>query len=236
MVDRIKIVTDDNRLRSLFEVPAGPAIRFLPHWNGAPAQDFPVLRRNPETSIRGFDMLGWGLVPAWAKTLNVAYSNTNAKAERVATSAAFRHAWKDGRRGILPLDGFYEWKRVLNLKQQPYLIARADQQPMAVAVLWEGKKLETGKILRTFTIVTTEAIAPVRPLHHRMPVILAMEDVSTWLGETEASADEIAALMRPCPAAWLTSVPVDRRMSFKRNQSAEFCQPLPDRIRSRWEL
>ena len=55
-----------------------------------------------------------------------------------------------------------------------------------------------GEELDTFTIVTTEANAAMRPLHDRMPVILAPGDYWAWLnGVTEA--DQIQALVRPVP-------------------------------------
>jgi putative SOS response-associated peptidase YedK len=40
-------------------------------------------------------------------------------------------------------------------------------------------------VLRTFTIITTEAIAMMAELHGRIPVILASEDWPTWLGKIE---------------------------------------------------
>jgi putative SOS response-associated peptidase YedK len=36
------------------------------------------------------DVLRWGLVPLWAKDLNVGFSNMNAKAEGIEGKPAFR--------------------------------------------------------------------------------------------------------------------------------------------------
>ena len=79
------------------------------------------------------------------------------------------------RRSIVPADAFYEWKSVEGGKQ-PYAIARQDGQPMAFGGLWEGSKWPDGTVLRTFTIITTNANSMMGDLHDRMPVILEPAD------------------------------------------------------------
>ena len=44
------------------------------------------------------------------------------------------------------------------------------------AGLWENWKAETGKIIRTFAIITTENNADMAQIHNRMPVILQQAD------------------------------------------------------------
>ena len=75
------------------------------------------------------------------------------------------------RRCLVPADVFYEWQASEGGKL-PYAIARADGQPMVFAGLWEGWRGSDGTVMRTFTIVTTNANPVLRPLHERMPVIL----------------------------------------------------------------
>jgi putative SOS response-associated peptidase YedK len=55
------------------------------------------------------DVLRWGLVPFWAKDLNVGFSNINAKAEGIEGKPAFREAFQR-RRCLVPVDNFYEWE------------------------------------------------------------------------------------------------------------------------------
>ena len=57
-------------------------------------------------------------------------------AETVATKPAFRDAFARGQRCIVPVDGFYEWKK-LSTGKQPYAIVGADGLPLALAGLWE---------------------------------------------------------------------------------------------------
>ncbi len=100
------------------------------------------------------------------------------------------------RRCIVPIDAFYEWQAA-NGAKVPYAIARADGDPMALAGLWEGWRGAEGEILRTFTILTTDANEQLRPLHERMPVVLEQADWPVWLGE---DAGDYAALLRPSVA------------------------------------
>jgi putative SOS response-associated peptidase YedK len=60
--------------------PAAPTPNFPPSWNAAPADLLPVVydRRAGERSL---DLLRWGLIPHWAKDINVGFANINAKAE-----------------------------------------------------------------------------------------------------------------------------------------------------------
>ena len=48
------------------------------------------------------------------------------------------------------------------------------EEPFAFAGLWETwRDHESGEILRSFTIITTQANDMVSPIHNRMPVILS---------------------------------------------------------------
>jgi len=181
-------------LRALFQT-TNPTPNWEPTWNMAPTRDAPVVRLHPQTRARHLDLLRWGLVPHWAKDPKSVRQPINARAETLATSPMFRDAL-GRRRCLVPADAFYEWQAIDGTKQ-PYAVARADGQPMVFDGLWEGWRGADGTVLRTFTIVTTNANTLLRPIHERMPVILEQQDWPTWLGELEGGA---AALLRPSGA------------------------------------
>jgi putative SOS response-associated peptidase YedK len=189
------------------------------NWNVAPTQDVAVVRFNPEDRARHGDLIRWGLVPHWAKDVKIAYKTINARCETVASTAAFRSAFKAGRRCVVPANGFYEWKKTDDPKvKQPYWITRADGKPLSLAGLWEGwKDPASGEWLRTFTIITTTPNALVEQLHDRMPVVLHDEDVPAWLGEVPATPEELQAMLKPYPAELMRMWPVDRRVGNPRN-------------------
>lgn len=55
------------------------------------------------------------------------------------------------------------------------------------------------------------------PIHDRMPVILGSENWPTWLGEVEASQDELLRMLRPYPSHSMRAYRVDWRVGNVRN-------------------
>jgi putative SOS response-associated peptidase YedK len=195
---------------ALFQT-VGTVPNWPPTWNMAPTRDAPVVRLHPETRQRRLDLLRWGLVPHWAKDPKSVRMTINARGETAATTPMFRDAFAR-RRCLVPADAFYEWQTPADdaaapnqsAKQppkQPWVIARADGQPIVFAGLWDGWRGADGTVIRSYTIVTTRANKALRSLHERMPVVLEPADWPLWLGEAEG---EFAALVRPSDAAFRT--------------------------------
>lgn len=223
MCGRYHSATPPELIRGWFRV-LGPLPNWRPTWNAAPTQNLPVVRFNPETGARALDLLRWGLVPSWAKDVKIGAKMINARAETVATLPAFRKAFAK-RRCIVPADGFYEWAKTDGAKI-PYAVGPAE--PGAVwgfAGLWEGWKTEAGAWLRSFTILTTVANATLRPIHERMPVILPPEAYARWLGEEEATPEELQALLAPCPPDAVRVARVSPRVNSVRNDDATLLDP-----------
>lgn len=187
-------------------------------WNMAPTRASPVVRLHPQTGERHLDLLRWGLIPHWAKDPKSVRQPINARSETAATSSMFRDALAR-RRCLVPADAFYEWQATPNGKL-PHAIARADGQMLALAGLWEGWRGADGEILRTFTIMTTQACEALRFLHERMPVVLEPGDWPLWLGETAGKA---ADLLRPSLAEFRVW-PVSTRVNNVRNDSADLLE------------
>ena len=118
---------------------------------------------------------------------------------------------------------FFEWRKGSAGQKQPYAIARADGQPMALAGLWDGWRGPDGEIERTFAIVTVAASPDVAELHNRMPLIIEPADWPLWLGETEG---EPAALLRPSPAGKLRLWPVSSRVNDPKNNEPALLEPV----------
>jgi putative SOS response-associated peptidase YedK len=218
MCGRYFLQGDPSAMAAYFET-VNPFPNTPPSWNVAPTQFSLVVRRHPESGARHLDSLRWGLVPHWAKDASGAARLMNARSEGIEGKPSFREAFAR-RRCLVPADGFYEWRQEGAVKQ-PYAVALASGEPMALAGLWEGWKQPDGSWLRSYTIVTTTANAKQALVHHRMPVLLARADWPAWLGEAEAEPDGLLALLRPSPPEALACWPVDRRVGkFAENDAA----------------
>jgi putative SOS response-associated peptidase YedK len=132
-----------------------------------------TVRYDAKAGERSLDVLLWGLVPFWAKDIKVGFSNINAKAEGIEGKPAFREAFHR-RRCLIPVDNFYEWKKVTAGKQ-PYVIALANPGLMALAGLWETWRSSASERVHSFAIITTTPNEMCAQLHDRMPVILGRE-------------------------------------------------------------
>ncbi|MBS0554640.1 MAG: SOS response-associated peptidase, partial [Proteobacteria bacterium] len=208
--------------RERFEAdPEG--FEFEPRYNAAPMQWLPVVRQRP-SGERVIHLLRWGLVPSWAKDEAIATKLINARGESVAEKPSFRAAFRR-RRCIVPANGFYEWQQIAGDKQ-PFYIHPVEGEFFGLAGLWERwMRPADGEELDTFTIVTTDANAAMRPLHDRMPVILAQGDYAAWLSGA-TSADQVQALVRPCPEAGLAAYAVSRAVGNVRNDSPTLIQAI----------
>ncbi|WP_203077048.1 SOS response-associated peptidase [Falsiroseomonas ponticola] len=209
MCGRFFLQRDPAGLARYFETQ-NPTPNHPASWNIAVTQESLVVRRHPE-GARHLDRLRWGLVPSWAKDTKDAARLMNARADGIAEKPSFRDAFRK-RRCLVPMDGFYEWRKAEDDTKQAYAVALATGEPMAVAGLWEGWKQPDGTWLRTFTVITTEANEKQALVHHRMPVILPPEVWDAWLGAEPAEPEELLELLVPCPAEELAIWPVDNRV------------------------
>ena len=84
---RVRLSSDVSEIKRLFSIPPHrPTPNFPPNWNAAPTDQLPVVRYDRKAGERSLDLLRWGLVPYWAKDLNVGFANINAKPERIETA------------------------------------------------------------------------------------------------------------------------------------------------------
>ena len=89
----------------------------LPNYNAAPSHMMPVITNQDPDHIH---LYRWGLIPFWAKDEKIGYKMINARVETLMEKSAFKNAAKH-RRCLVPMDGFYEWKKEGKTKT-PYLI------------------------------------------------------------------------------------------------------------------
>jgi putative SOS response-associated peptidase YedK len=191
MCSRYFLDADGNIIAYTFRVPKVPAVQ--KRFNIAPTQAAPVVRVDAQ-GTREIAMLRWGLVPFWAKDLKVGTSMINARSEGIEAKPAFREAIKS-RRCVVPATGFFEWQGERPGRKQPFAITVPEMPLFGFAGLWERWRADReAEPVETFTIVTADANASVAPVHDRMPVILPLDAIDTWL---TGPPDAARALLKP---------------------------------------
>lgn len=214
MCGRARLATDYSEIKIQLGLQDFEPPNLRPSWNIAPTQDVLVVMLHPETGVRVSQKMRWGLIPSWSKEPKMKYPTFNAKAETVATLASFRGAWKAGRRCLVVMDGFYEWRKG---DKQPFAIARVKNKLTVMAGLWEIWRAPSGETIKSCTVITTAANELLQTLHDRMPVILAEKDWPAWLGETKASEDDLKSLLVPYPSEDMVLWPVSKRVGNVKN-------------------
>lgn len=223
MCGRFTLRTPAKTLQTIFELPDVPELS--PHYNVAPTDAVAVVRVAAPETPRELVLLRWGFVPSWTKDPSIGSRMINARSETVATSPAFRGAFRQ-RRCLVVADGFYEWQRV-ERRKQPFYFQMDDGRPFAFAGLWEHWEGPGGAVIDSCTLLTTEPNVVVQPIHNRMPVILAPEQYDTWLDPTVQSVDRLQKLLRTYPAEQMVTYPVGVMVNNPTNDDPDLVRPLP---------
>jgi len=186
----------------------------LPNYNIAPTHWHPVLTNQAKYPLR---MLKWGLIPSWAKDQKIGSRLINARSETILEKPAFRAIHQ--RRCIVPYDGFYEWKR-LGKERIPYRIVLPDTPIFSVAGIWETWQNPDGVIIPTFSVLTQAPNELMRPIHNRMPAILAPEMEKIWL-DMDIPIKEVLQIIQPYPSELMRAYRVSNRVNKVSENSAE---------------
>ena len=220
MCGRYELHSNPAAIALMFGLAHPPDVQ--PRYNIAPTTDVPIVRVGSEGQ-RELVRMRWGLVPRWAKDPSIGARMINARGETIAEKPSFRTAYRR-HRCLLPADGFYEWMSrpaggadAEPARRQPQRIGMADGSPFGMAGLYERWRSESGDVLDSCTIVTTDANSLLKIVHDRMPVIVAPEHYARWLDPANA---EVADLIAPYPSSAMAYYPVSGRVNNVRNDDA----------------
>jgi putative SOS response-associated peptidase YedK len=190
-----------------------PEKSIQPSYNIAPGQEIMLLRQGD--SGRNLARMRWGLIPSWTRDLAKAPKSINARSEAAWDKPSFRSAIRH-RRCLITANGFLEWKNT-GSRKQPYLIRFENLELFSMAGIWESwKNPDTGEVVNSCAILTTNANEAVAAIHDRMPVIIRPEDYPTWLA-LESSQEQIDTLLQPFTDMPTLMQPVSARINNAKN-------------------
>jgi len=133
----------------------------------------------------------WGF-PHWKNSGVI----INARSETALQKNMFRGPLLE-RRCVIPSSGFYEWARTGGKKtKEKYLFRLPEATFLFMAGMFGVFRDASGGEYSAFVILTTAANDSVAPVHDRMPVILAPDEQSQWIGDAKFME---YALLRPGP-------------------------------------
>lgn len=207
---------------------------FPARYNIAPTQ--PILaivetdRPEPGSnrSARRALLLRWGLIPGFVKDPREFPLLINARSETAIGKASFRAAMRH-RRILIPASGFFEWRRPekgSKEKSQAYWVRPKNGGIVAFAGLMETWSSADGSEVDTGAILTADATPNFRPIHDRMPVVIAPEDFSRWLDCKTQEPRAVADLMVTPQPDLFEAIPVSDLVNKVANTGPEIIAPV----------
>ena len=218
MCGRFTLTCSGEQITEQFQLSEVPEL--TPRYNIAPTQLIATVSINSQSKNRQLIRMRWGLIPSWAKDKKMGAKLINARVETAAEKPSFRHAIRR-RRCLIVADGFYEWQKQKDQKQ-PYYLHLENHQPFAFAGLWERWKSPENKEIISCTILTAEANAEIRSIHHRQPIIIPKNNYSRWLDPHLTEPQEILPLLTSQPP--LNYYPVNPGVNSPRRDEPDCIQ------------
>ncbi|MBW2971063.1 SOS response-associated peptidase [Candidatus Woesearchaeota archaeon] len=217
------MTVEPRSIEERFKVRFPKKERWKPRYNIAPGQQVPIILQESRDQLT---FAGWGLVPSWAKEQNFGFKTINARAESIDEKATYKKPFRS-QRCLIPADGFYEWKTTPNDKI-PYRFTLKNEALFAFAGVYDlWKNPESGEqadSLLTFSIITVEPNAVVKPVHNRMPAILSRENEAAWL--RNESAERLKQMLAPYPAEQIKFYQVSRMVNSIKNDTTKLIEPV----------
>jgi putative SOS response-associated peptidase YedK len=205
-----------------------------PDYNIAPTKPVrAVVRRRPRDgggdAVRQLRVMRWGLVPSWAKDLKIGARMINARAETVASTAAFRRAYAT-RRCLIPADGWYEWRAEPGAaRKQPYFMTPSDGHGLAFAGLYEFWG-QAESVITTCTIITAAATGELAEIHDRMPLALPHGGWDRWLDPAVDDPSELLQAWDEARGEHLELRPVGAEVGKVENSGPSLIAARPNAV------
>jgi putative SOS response-associated peptidase YedK len=182
---------------------------FKPSDNVVPDRDGKLAIIHNEQGNEG-RLMYWALIPSFAEGMELPYSTINARDDHLLKSRTYSRLLNN-RRCLIPTTGFYEGQGRRPPKI-PFFTRLKSEEPFALAGLWDTWKQPDGKILQSFTIITTGPNTIMRRIHNRMPVILHREDEEKWLDCAANPFETIQSLLKPFPPELMEAYEVSQQI------------------------
>lgn len=233
MCGRFALTAEQQKVEAFFGVVIEE--NFPPRFNIAPTQPvlavhLPEAIRNDKSNLPPFDarLVRWGFIPAWTKALETWPLTFNIRSETVDVKRSFRNALHY-RRVLIPATGFYEWKKRADGTTQPFFIRPRKQELIGFAALMETWSGADGSEIDTAGIITTAANAVLKPLHHRMPVVLEQAFFARWLDVRNYRPADVLCLLKAVPDDFFEMIPVSDKINNARHQGDDVQEQVAEK-------
>ena len=160
--------------------PLSDLTPFEPSWNVAPQAWVPIVTQTDVSqnhpAPRHMRLMRWGFRPSWAQPSS--REPINARSETAHEKPMFQSARRH-RRGLLPVDGWYEWMTTPQGKV-PWYHYNMKGRLSYMAVIFD-RWSDGENMIESYAILTRDSNEDCQPVHHRMPVLVHPNHTEAWL-------------------------------------------------------
>lgn len=196
-----------------------------PRYNIPPTQPIMTVVNGHDNQREGV-LARWGLIPSWVKDPKDFTLLVNARSETAIEKPSFRNAMRH-RRVLIPVSGFYEWKRFgKGESSQAYWVRPEKGQIVAFGGLMETWAGNDGSEIDTACILTTVANNSFSPIHSRLPLVIHKKDFARWLDCKTQEPRDVLDLMKPVDDAYFEAIPVSDAVNKVSNTGPEIQNPV----------
>lgn len=223
-----------------------------PSFNITPSEICPILtsarhfNESADSSRRVLLPALWGIIPNWhSGDKHHGLTTNNARMENLSTSKLYKPLLEQGKRCVIPIEGFYEWQTVnpatKSHQRKVYFIymPQGDDIKIALRSTWNSSTVNlmylaglfdvwhnpNGDSIFSFTVLTFESNEKIQWLHSRTPAILeTQEQIDKWL-DYQKYPEELAlgVIKQPTQIVWHQ---VSNSVNNGKNKSENFKKPL----------
>ena len=211
MCGKFELNTDFDKLPIVLkkDYPSGLDTKYEPQNLIKPTD--PVLVLKNEGKMKS-TFMSWGFISPWTKDPFDKKSPRpfNARSETVREKKLFSESWKY-KRCLIPASGFWEKKN---------LIRKENYETFWLGGIWSKWSSPDGAEIESCCVLTTEPNDLIKPLHHRMPVVVPNGFEEQWTGQVKDSY-ELEGLL-PIMMSWSPLGWVSEKISKKIDQMSFF--------------
>ena len=193
-----------------------PEEQFTPKYNVSPtAAVWGILVSRTATTL---EPMQWGFIPPWAKEGQFKRPLFNARSETIWEKPSFKNLIRRYR-GIVPINGFYEWQRRGDSRIANYITLK-DSQAMGLAAIIQTHSDGYGQCC----LITTDANSQMQDVHNRQPVIIKPEDMDAWLNDDNET--NVNRCLEGLPDGAFDIRPISDYVNNARNDGPQCLQDL----------
>ncbi len=207
----VRYVTPEQQATERELAPAQRWWRFSPSFNVAPGRHVPAVRLHAGES-EGV-MLRWGLVSAEAKG-DVTRPGPSGLSPGELDRPDWRAAWLNGQRCLLPLTGFYAWRRMPAGYRQPLFVHVPGRPVLLAAGLWERSVNEADDVIESCALLLLPPTPGGGAAPCPVPAVLPRSAYEPWLRGTPAQARDLLRELVPAGFQWRAVSPRVNRLEY----------------------